>query len=54
MLGALDSSRRLWASIEGAERGILALAALTAAASRRTAIAPPSLFRAPEPPAPEM
>jgi hypothetical protein len=54
MLVALDNSRRLWASIEGAERGILALAALTEAASRRTDIVPPSPSTAPEPPAPDL
>lgn len=54
MLVALDSSRRLWASVEGAERGILALRALTAAASRQTVCDPPSPSTAPEPPAPDL
>jgi hypothetical protein len=30
MIKALDNSRRLWASIEGAERGVVALAAIMA------------------------
>ena len=40
MLMALDNSRRPWASIEGAERGVLALAAITTTTSKRTVIAP--------------
>jgi hypothetical protein len=52
MLVALANSRRLWASIEGAERGILALAAITPPASRRSVIPPASPSTGPEPPAP--
>jgi hypothetical protein len=51
---ALDNSRRLWASIEGAERGVLALAAITATTSKRTVIVPQSPTAAPEPPAPDL
>ena len=54
MLVALDNSRRPWASIEGAERGVLALAAITATRSKRTIIAPRSPATAPEPPAPDL
>lgn len=54
MLMALDSSRRLWATIEGAERGVLALAAITATTSKRTVIAPESPTTAPEPPTPDL
>jgi hypothetical protein len=54
MLVALDNSRRLWASIEGAERGVLSLAAITATPSKRTVIGPQSPTTAPEPPAPDL
>ena len=54
MLVALDNSRRLWASIDGAERGILALAAVTKMSARRTGVAPPSPYTSPEPPAPAL
>lgn len=54
MLMALDNSRRLWASIEGAERGVLALAAIAATPSKRTVTAPQSPTTAPEPPAPDL
>lgn len=52
MLVALANSRRLWASIEGAERGILALAALTSPASGRPVIPPASPSTRLEAPAP--
>lgn len=45
MLAALDQSRRLWVSIDGAERGLLALAALAAPTTPRR-WAPP--MRSPE------
>jgi hypothetical protein len=54
MLVALDNSRRLWASMEGAERGVLALAAITATPSKRTVIAPQSPNAAPESPTPDL
>ncbi len=54
MLMALDNSRRLWASIEGAERGVLALAAITATTSKRTVTAPQSPTAAPKPPTPDL
>jgi hypothetical protein len=55
MLVALDNSRRLWASIEGAERGILALAALTKASARRAGgVTPPLPYTSPEPPSPDL
>jgi hypothetical protein len=54
MLKALDNSRRLWASIEGAERGVVALAAITATTSQATVIAPPLPSAAPEPPVPDL
>ena len=54
MLMALDNSRRLWASIEGAERGVLAVEAITATTSKRTVIGPQSPPGAPEPPAPDL
>ena len=54
MLTALDDSRRLWASIDGAERGVVALAAITATNSKRTVAAPQSPTAAPEPPAPDL
>ena len=54
MLVALDNSRRLWASIDGAERGILALAPVTKMSARRTGVAPPSPYTSPEPPAPAL
>ena len=53
MIVALNHSRRLWASIEGAERGILARSN-HGNRVRRTIIAPPSPPTAPEPPAPEI
>jgi hypothetical protein len=54
MLVALDRSRRLWVPIEGAERGILALAVLTKTSARRAGVAPPLPYAAPEPPAPDL
>lgn len=54
MLTALDNSRRLWTSIEGAERGVVALAAITTTISKQAAFAPPSPTTAPEPPAPDL
>ena len=54
MLVALDNSRRLWASVAGAERGILAIAALTKTSARRTGLAPPTPYTSPEPPAPNL
>jgi hypothetical protein len=54
MLVALDNSRRLWTSIESAERGVLAVTSLIAPASDRTVAPPPSPPTAPEPPAPDL
>lgn len=50
MLTALDNSRRLWTSIEGAERGVMALAAIAATMPKQGA--PPTTE--PEPPAPDL
>jgi hypothetical protein len=54
MFEALENSRRLWASIEGAERGVLALAAITATTSKPVVVAPQSPTTAPEPPTPDL
>ena len=54
MLMALDNSRRLWTSIAGAERGILALAALTNTSTHRTGAAPPLPHTSPDPPQPDL
>jgi hypothetical protein len=53
-LVALENSRRPWASIEGAERGILALAALTKTSARRTGVASPLPYTSPDPSAPDL
>lgn len=52
MLVALANSRRLWTPIEGAERGILALATLTAPPSQQFGVPSTSPSLQPEPPAP--
>lgn len=54
MLAALDNSRRLWTSIEGAERGVVALARITATKSKQADLVPPSPTTAPGPPAPDL
>lgn len=54
MLAALNNSRRLWVSIEGAERGLLALAALTETATHRHTATPPLPPTWPEPPTPDL